>query len=125
VEEPAATPVARPVPEIVATDVFEELQVTELVMTPVLESEYVPVAVNCCVAAIAIAGFAGVTAIDVSVAAVTVRIVEPVTVPDVARIVDVPVPTPFARPAFEIVATPVVRETHATELVMFCVDLSL
>jgi hypothetical protein len=84
VEEPGATPVARPAAETVVTDVFDELHVTELVITCVLESEYVPVAVNCCVAAIAIAGFAGVTAIDVSVAAVTVRIVEPVTFPDVA-----------------------------------------
>jgi hypothetical protein len=84
VEEPAATPVAKPAPETVATDAFEELQVTEFVMTSVLASEYVPVAVNCCVAEIAMLGFAGVTAMDVSVAAVTVRTVEPVTLPDVA-----------------------------------------
>ena len=39
----------------------------------------VPVAVNCCVAPLAIDGFAGVTAIDCSVAAVTVSTVEPLT----------------------------------------------
>jgi hypothetical protein len=35
------------------------------------------------------------------------------------------VPTLFANPALEIVATPVVEETQVTELVMFCVVLSL
>ena len=64
-----------------------------------------PVAVNCCVAPLAIDGFAGVTAIDSSVAAVTVSTVEPVTPSDVAVIVDGPVATPVARPAAVIVAT--------------------
>ena len=50
----------------------------------------VPVAVNCCVCPVAIDGFAGVTAIDCNVAAVTVNIVEPVTPLNVALIVDVP-----------------------------------
>jgi hypothetical protein len=47
-------------------------------------SEKVPVAVNCSVAPFAIEGFAGVTAIDTSVAAVTVRVVEPVIPPETA-----------------------------------------
>ena len=41
-------------------------------MLAVLLSLYVPVAVNCCVAPFVMDGFAGVTAIDCSVAAVTV-----------------------------------------------------
>ena len=47
---PVATPVASPLALIVVTAVLEEAQVTWLVMFCVLLSEYVPVAVNCCVA---------------------------------------------------------------------------
>ena len=39
----------------------------------------VPVAVNCSVSPLAIEGFAGVTLIDASVAAVTVSVIFPVT----------------------------------------------
>jgi hypothetical protein len=42
------------------------------------------VAVNCCVLPLAIEGVAGVTAIDTNVAAVTVSVVLPETVPEVA-----------------------------------------
>jgi len=69
---------------MVATVVVTEDQVTELVMFCVLASENVPVAVNCCVAPLTIDGLAGVTAIEVSVAAEMFRTVEPVTAPDVA-----------------------------------------
>jgi hypothetical protein len=37
----------------------------------------------------------------------------------------VPVPTPFARPPLEIVATLVVNELQVTEFVRFCVVPSL
>ena len=47
---PAATAVAKPAVLMVATAELEELQVTWLVMFAVVLSEYVPVAVNCCVA---------------------------------------------------------------------------
>jgi hypothetical protein len=47
VDEPPATPDARPDAEIVATEVFEEVHVAELVMFCVLASEKVAVAVNC------------------------------------------------------------------------------
>ena len=69
---------------IVAAVVFDEAQVTEDVMFCVLLSEYVPVAVNCCVVPLGIEGLAGLTAMDTSVAAVTVSVVEPVTLPEVA-----------------------------------------
>lgn len=118
-------PVARPEPEIAATAEFKEFHVTELVMFCVLASVKVPVAVNCWVAPFTIAGFAGVTAMEVSVAAEIVSTVEPVTGPDVAWIVETPVPTPFARPPLEIVATLVVSDTQVTEFVMFCVEPSL
>ena len=67
---PVATVLAEPALLMVATAVFEELQVTELVRFWVLLSLYVPVAVNCCGKPLATEGFAGVTAIEVKVAAV-------------------------------------------------------
>jgi hypothetical protein len=70
-------------------------------------------------------GFAGVTAIDCSVAAVTVSIAEPTTDPEVALIVLLPVPAPVAKPPAVIVATPGVADAHVTEDVRFCVLLSL
>lgn len=60
---PVATPVAKPAELMVATDVLEELHVTLLVISAVDESEYVPVAVYCCVADTAAVAVAGVTAI--------------------------------------------------------------
>jgi hypothetical protein len=77
------------------------------------------------VAPLVIAGFAGVTAKEASVAAETVSAVRPVIAPEVAWIVAVPVPTPLASPPLEIVATLVVSETQVTELVMFWVEPSL
>jgi hypothetical protein len=74
---PAATPVANPVAApIVANAVFDDFQVTLVVMFFVELSLYVPIAVNCCVFPATIEGDAGVTATDFSVtpAAVTVSI---------------------------------------------------
>jgi hypothetical protein len=85
----------------------------------------VPVAVNCCVAPLVIVGFAGVTAIDCNVAAVTVRTVEPLIAPDVALIVDVPTPAPVASPDALIVAVVVVPDDQVTVEVRFCVVPSL
>src|SRR5947208_1659608 len=67
---PADTPVARPAAETVATDVLEEDQAALDERSFVVPSEYVPVALNCCVAPAAMEGFAGVTAIEDSVAPV-------------------------------------------------------
>ena len=53
---------------IVATDLDEEPQVTDVVRFCVVLFEYVPVAVNCCVEPRAILGWTGVTSIEVSVA---------------------------------------------------------
>jgi hypothetical protein len=72
---------------MVAAVVLEELHVTELVRSCVLLFENVPVAVNCKVDPAATEPFAGVTAIDTSVAAVTLRPVEPVMEPCLAEIV--------------------------------------
>lgn len=45
---PSATGLAKPVLVIVATVVALELQVAEAVTFPIVPSEYVAVAVNCC-----------------------------------------------------------------------------
>jgi hypothetical protein len=119
VEFPTPAPVARPAALIVAVVVVPEDQVTLDVRFCVVPSLKVPVAVNCCVAPLAIDGFAGVTAIDCSVAAVTVRTVEPLIPPDVALIVEVPTPAPVASPAALIVAVVVVPDDHVTVLVRF------
>ena len=44
---PTATAVARPMLLTVATDVFDDLQVTWVVISWLVPSEYMPVAVNC------------------------------------------------------------------------------
>jgi hypothetical protein len=71
----------------VATDVADELHVTVLVRVCCVPLLYVPVAVNCLLLPAATDADAGVTAIDVSTAAVTVSVAEPLIVPDVAVIV--------------------------------------
>src|SRR5271169_670932 len=69
-------------------------------------------------------GLGGVTAIDCKAAAVTVRTVEPVTPLSVALTVELPTPTPVARPVVVIVATDVVAEAQVTWLVRLAVELS-
>jgi len=65
---PAPVVVTIPFAELmVATEVFEEFQVTNVVMFWVELSEYVPVAVNCRVVPGAITLLAGETEIEVSV----------------------------------------------------------
>jgi hypothetical protein len=118
------TLLAKPALLIVATAVLLEVQVTVLVKSRVVLSLYVPVAVNCCVVPLAIEGFVGVTAIEVS-DAVTVSVVEALVDPEVAWIVVVPVFTPVARPVLLIVATVVLFELHPTTPVMFSVLPSL
>jgi hypothetical protein len=125
VEVPTPAALARPAALIVAVVVVPELHVTVPVRFCVVPSLKVPVAVNCCVAPLAIDGFAGVTAIDCSVAAVTVRTVEPLMDEDVAVMVEVPTPAPLASPAVLIVAVVVVPDDQVTVLVRFCVVPSL
>ena len=76
---------------------------------------------NCWFVPDAIDGFAGVTAIDTRAAAVTVSVVDPLTVPELAPTVVVPTLLPTARPPLEMVATPVDEELQFTVLVRFWV----
>src|SRR6185369_13706118 len=126
---PAARAVALPfVPAallMVAMAVSEELQVTAVVKSCVLLSEYVPVAVNCWNLPMAMLGFAGVTAMDCKVAGVTVRVVEPEISPDVAVMVVVPaareVAVPFVPAALLMAALVVSEELQVTVVVRSCV----
>jgi hypothetical protein len=64
---------------------------------------------------------AGVIAIETSVGALTVSVVEPEIEPELAVMDVLPTAIPVANPAVLIVATPVAEEAQLTELVMFCV----
>jgi len=114
---------------IVAMFVLEELQVANVVKSCVELSEYIPRAVNCCVLPFAIEGVTGVTVIDVSVAAVTVSVVDFETLPSIAWITVDPtaaeVPRPFDPAALLTVATFVLEEVHVTEAVRSCVEPSV
>ena len=57
--------------------------------------------------------------------AVTANSVEPTIAPDVALIVLVPTPAPVAKPPAVMVAVGVVPDDHVTEVVKFCVLVSL
>src|SRR5579859_217972 len=112
---PAATPVARPVAEIVAVAGVPEFQVTVADMSDEVPSLNVPVAVNCCVApTFKCAGVAGVTAIEVREKTVSVTAGVDVTPACDAVICVVPAATPVARPVAEIVAVAVVPEFQVT-----------
>ena len=80
---------------------------------------------NCCVSPFAIDGFAGVTAIETSVAGVTVSTVDPVIEPDVALMVLVPTARAVVNPPVAMVAVPAVPDAQVTVLVRFDVLLSV
>jgi len=117
---PAATAVARPLLLIMATEWFDELQVTCVVISWLLPSEYVPVAINCWAIPAGMVGLAGVTdmGVGVKVAEVTARLVLPeMVVPGilgVAVMVALPGPTAVARPLPSTDATDMFDELQAT-----------
>src|SRR5579859_7717637 len=84
---PIFKPVAKPLTVIEATPPAEDFQVTTPVTSCTVLSENVPVAVNCCEIPNGIFGLAGVTAIELIVAEVTVSMVDPVIPFEVADIV--------------------------------------
>ena len=118
---PRLRAVARPLTVIDATLVFEEVQVTVPVMSWTVPSENVPVAVNCCRVPSGIEGAVGVTAMEVTVAFVTVRVAVEETLPEVAVIVELPETNPMASPGAPftlMLATVGFPEVHCTEPVM-------
>jgi len=124
----AASPILPAKLLMVATLVLDELHVTAVVISCVLLSENVPIAVNCLLSPVVIFGFVGVTVIDINTAVVTVQVVEPETLPDVAVIVDEPLSTAVASPlppaALLIVTTLMLEERHITAVVMSALLLS-
>ena len=92
-------------------------------------SEKVPIAVYCCVRPRVTLPPAGVTAICVTVADVTVSRVLPLIDPSVALMVVVPAETadvsPIVGDVVLIVATAVLEDAQVTFEVRFCVLLSL
>jgi hypothetical protein len=96
--EPIPTPCERPAESIVATDGVSDDQAAVLVRSMIVESEYVPVAVNCWLAPFWIEGFEGPTVIISSSAGFTLRVVEPETALTVADIVVEPTPLLAASP---------------------------
>lgn len=125
VREPRERAVANPPFPIDATLLFEEAHVTELVISCVLLSENVPIAVNCWRVPRSTTGFAGVMLIETKIALVTVRVPNPSTPDNAALMVTEPVARLFAKPEPEIVATLVLDEPQATEAVMSLLDPSL
>jgi hypothetical protein len=122
---PTATAVASPLAAIVAVAVLDDAHVTVVVRFCVERSVYVPVAVNCCVRPFATVGLAGVTAMETSVAGCTVSVAFPVTVPEVAEMVVVPIATVVARPPAAMVAVAVLDEAHVAVTVRSCVEASV
>ena len=115
---PAETAVARPLLLTVAIDVLDELQVTDTLISWVVPSENVPVAENCWVTPLGMVGLAGVTAMEERVAEVTVRVVLPETVPEVAVMVAVPAAMAVANPLLLTVDTDVSDDFQVTSEVI-------
>jgi hypothetical protein len=108
---------------MVATPGVPEVQVTVLVISAVVASVNVPVALNCRVWPLLMVGVKGATAMVLKVTLLTVSVVVPVLLPvttdEVAVITDEPAVKPVATPLMGLmVATAGVAELQATKLVI-------
>jgi hypothetical protein len=103
----------RPLLLTVAEEVFD-FQVTCVVISKLVPSEYAPEAANGWVTPAGILGLAGVTDMEDRVAEVTVRVVLPKTIPEAALMVVVPAVTAVARPLPLTVAITGFEELQAT-----------
>jgi hypothetical protein len=118
--DPCAELVANPLLLTVATGVAEEIHVELPVRFCVVPSLYVPVAANCCDCPAATVAMLGVTEMEVSTAAVTVSVAEPLIVPELAVIVADPCAALVARPPLTV-ATDVAEEFQVALPVRLCV----
>ena len=113
---------------IVAMPASADIQVTNEVMSWVVLSENEPIAVNCFVAPFPMVELPGVTAMDTSVAGVTISVVDPETLPIAAVIVVEPAAIDVAKPlepaTLLMAATPAVDDVQATAAVRSCVVVS-
>ena len=93
--DPAATLVANPLEPavllMVAMEVSDELHSTDVVMSCIVLSVKIPMAVNCWFIPCAMLGFGGDTVIETRAEAVTVSEVKPETLPEVAVIAVEPI----------------------------------
>lgn len=126
---PVLMPLARPLALMLAAAGFEEIQLTEAVISWVEPSVNVPVAVNCWVPPWAMVGLTGVTAIDTSCVLPTDSTVELVTEPEVAAMVVVPtaalVAFPWLPALLLITATELALDVQVTVFVRFCIEPSV
>ena len=121
VEVPAATAVAKPLLFTVATEVVDELQMTWVLVSKLVPSENVPVAVNCTVipgGVLGMLGLAGLSDMELRVTKVTVMVVIPEMAPEVAVITAVPRPIPMTKPVLSTVAMESLDELHVACFVM-------
>src|SRR5262245_48919206 len=121
VAEPAATPFTKPLALTVALAIVEDDHVTRSVMSQVLASLFVPVAINCCVVFTGTVGLDGVTAIETgdahTFALVTVICADAEKFPEWAMTLVTPVAPPVTTPAELTDAVVVSAELHVTEAV--------
>lgn len=133
VVEPVETVLANPSEPaallMVATPVFEEVQVTCVVMSCVEESVKVPVAAYCGFTPSGTEILGGVRLIETSVALVMVSLALPITAPNVAVMTAAPGSTPVASPsepaALLMAAKLEFEELQTTWVVMSFVELSV
>lgn len=128
VDVPAPIAVANPFKpwamEMIATDVFDEVQVAVAVRSCAVLSENTPSAVNCKLLPMpTMLGLDGVTIMDVSSAAVTVRVTALDVTPLKLALTDVlPIKRAVARPFVPevslTVATRVLSDAHVADAVM-------
>ena len=91
VARPALMAVANPLALTIATDGSDEVQVTWVVISWLVPSENAPAAINCWTAPTGVlGGLAGVKVMEDRVAEVTVRVVLPEILPEVAVMIAVP-----------------------------------
>jgi hypothetical protein len=115
--EVGALAVTRPLPLTGAEPGTDEVHCAAEVMSSVLPSLYVAMAVNCCVLPDAMLAVPGRTAMLCKVAEATVMEVLSQVLPTHALMLALPAVRPEARPEFEMVATALLSEPHATPLV--------
>jgi hypothetical protein len=111
---PAAMEVARPLLLTVATDVLDEVQMTRVVMSKLVPSEYAPEAANCWVIPTGMLGLTGVTDMEDRVAEFTVRVILPEVFPEMAIMAVVPTAAAVAKPLLLTVATAGLDELQVT-----------
>ena len=102
---------------MVAMETEDEVHCAEAVRSCFVPSVRNPVAVNCCVRPFGMDAPDGTTIIDCNTGGVTVRVAEPLRLPDVAVIVAVPWDKVVAEPLALTAPTPGFDEVHETEFV--------